>query len=229
MHLKRLAAPRSWHIKRKKSRFVTRPLPSGFPMDECIPLSIVCRDMLGIAQTAKEAKRVLVSGAVLVDGVVRRNPKYSVGLMDVLTVPGLKKNFRVTKTGKGRIVLADIKKAESSIKLCKVKRKMIVKGGKTQVCTHDGRNFLLDKKRAKSVKVGSTLVVKLPEQKIVSHIPFDKGMTVFVTSGKHAGDLASVKEIKDDRVVLKTKDATYETLKEYSFVVGKTKSEVTVL
>jgi ribosomal protein S4E len=54
-------------------------------------------------------------------------------------------------------------------------------------------------------------------------------MSVFVTSGRHVGEMASIKEIKGDRVVLQTKDATYETLKDYSFVVGKTKSEVTLL
>jgi len=71
-HLKRLAAPEFWPIPKKKYTWVFSPSPGPHKKEECIPLAIVVRDILKLAETGKEAKRIIKAGEVIVDGKVRR-------------------------------------------------------------------------------------------------------------------------------------------------------------
>ena len=102
-HLKRLSAPKSWSIKRKKTTFIMRPEPSGHPKELCIPLSIFLKDMVKYAKTTKDVKNILTSKEIFVDGRRRKSPKFAVGFMDVITVPDTKENFRVLLSTKGKI------------------------------------------------------------------------------------------------------------------------------
>jgi small subunit ribosomal protein S4e len=45
---------------------------------------------------------------LLVDGRIRKDPKFPLGLMDVLSIPRIKKNYRVLIDVKGRFVLNEI-------------------------------------------------------------------------------------------------------------------------
>ena len=58
-HLKRLAAPKSWNIKRKANVYVTRPRPGAHSMQESIPFTSFCKDLSNIAQTTKQVKYIL--------------------------------------------------------------------------------------------------------------------------------------------------------------------------
>ena len=55
-HLKRQNAPKSWPIPRKGTTFVVRP---NFGFSKGIPLLIILRDMLKIAENKKEVKKAI--------------------------------------------------------------------------------------------------------------------------------------------------------------------------
>lgn len=57
--MKRLTAPRSWPVKRKTSTWITKPSPGAHAIEEGIPVTVVMRDMLGLAETAKEVRLML--------------------------------------------------------------------------------------------------------------------------------------------------------------------------
>ena len=52
-HLKRLAMPRSWPLPRKTTVWVTRPTPGAHALELCMPVTLVIRDVLGLAKTAR--------------------------------------------------------------------------------------------------------------------------------------------------------------------------------
>ena len=56
MHLKRQEAPKNWPVFRKGTKYVVR---SEFDIQKGIPILIILRDMLKIAQNRKEAKRII--------------------------------------------------------------------------------------------------------------------------------------------------------------------------
>ena len=67
-HLKRHAAPTSWKIRRKKFTWAIKPSPGPHPKERSIPLAVLLRDILGIAENAREAKKIVKAGKIAVTG-----------------------------------------------------------------------------------------------------------------------------------------------------------------
>jgi small subunit ribosomal protein S4e len=232
-HLKRLAAPREWKVARKVAKWITKPLPGPHPKEACLPLLVIVRDMLGLGRNAREAKRIISGGEIKVDQRVRKEHKFPVGLMDVITIERKGMNFRVWLGKGGRMELLEISKREAGVKLCRVERKNYVKGRKVQVGLHDGKNILLSEKDGKVIKIGDSLLISLPEQKIKKQIKLEKGCWVLVIKGVHAGEIAKVQDFKrvegsPEKIVLKKGKEKFETLRKYALVIGKEKPEVKV-
>ena len=141
-HMKRLTMPRSWPLPRKSTIWIQKPNPCGHPLEHCMPLGVVLRDILGVAQTRREAKRIVHSKLVKVDGNFESDSGRGVGLMDVLTVGD--DNYRCILDTNGKLRYRPIPKKKASNKTCRVTGSSTVKGGKTQVHLHDGRNLLFD-------------------------------------------------------------------------------------
>lgn len=219
-YLKRLAMIKSWVVEQKKGiNWIIRPNPGAHSFELGVPLTIILRDMLGYAKTTREVKNILFHKEVLVDGKRRKDHKLIVGLMDVVSIPEIKENFRVILNEKGKITLIKIDDKESKIKLCKIIGKRPIKK-KTQINLSDGKNILVDND---VYKVGETIVVSVPEQKINDQLKFEKGSTVYLIGGKRVGKTGVVENIMTKTVTIKTKDGVIETAKKYCFVVGKDK------
>src|SRR4030042_1299545 len=164
--LKRLLSPRFWKIPKKEYTWVVSPKPGPHPKFYCIPLQIILRDILKIAETAKEAMTILRRGEILVDGKVRTEHGYPVGLFDTISIPRIKKYYRIVPAPNG-LVVAEIPEKESKKKLCKIRNKTSVKG-KIQLNLTDGKNIFVTEKK---YKTGDSLLLQLPSLKVMDHIP----------------------------------------------------------
>ena len=185
-----------------------------------MPVITVLRDVLGICDNAKEAKRIIGNRDVLVDGKAVKNPKAPVGLMDVLSIPKLDADYRVLLTPRGKLTLVKIDKAEAAWKLCRIENKTVVKGGKIQLNLHDGRNIVLDKDQ---YKTGDVLKVSFDGQKVLESYALQSGAAALVSSGNHAGQVETVSEYSvikgPSENVVKFQSGT-ETVKSNVFVIG---------
>lgn len=230
-HLSRLASPRGWDFKRKTTKWITRPMPGPHPLEGSFTLSFLLREMLEYAKTGKEIRTVLNGSNIFVDGVIRKEPKFPVGLMDVVEVAKLDEYYRVVYNRNGKFSLVSIKKDEGSIKLLKIIRKTVVKGGKMQLTFHDGKNFLVDKFEG---SVGDSVLFDLKKKHINKTINLDKGSLIYLSGGSHVGQLGKVKDViksKDlqkPKVVVEIDGNEYITLTKYAFVIGKDKPEVSL-
>ncbi len=81
-HIKRLMMPRSWPLTRKTNIWAQKPNPAGHPLEMCMPLGILLRDILEVAHNMREAKRILQSRKVLVDGKVETNRSRGVNIIE---------------------------------------------------------------------------------------------------------------------------------------------------
>lgn len=220
-HLKTFAAPKTWSFLRKVSKFITRPLPGAHDFTNSQPLVLLLKQR-GLAKTTGEARKIVRSGAVSVDGRVVKEPRFCVGFMDSIHIkPDL--HLRGSIDSKGRLAFVEVESAESSKKVCRVDGKRIVKGGKFQVSLLGGRNIKLEKV---DVKVGDSLVISVPEQKVLDRLELKPGCTVFLLGGSHKGKLSSVVSVKGSKVNCKSDNQEFETLKKFAFVVGKEKPVV---
>ena len=189
-HLKRLAMPRSWPISRKTNVWVTRPTPGAHSLEMCMPISVVLRDVLGMANTTREVRFILHNELAKIDGRVVKDTRRGVGLMDVLTLGD--EHFRCVLDHNGRLRYRPISASEATSKVCRIEGKTTVKGGKTQLNLHDGRNLLVDDPT--QYNTGDSLKISLPEQTIEEHIRFGEGTRCYLVGGTHVGTTAEVQE-----------------------------------
>lgn len=220
-HLKRVAAPRSWPITRKTSKWVAKPSAGPHSEEYGMPLVVVLRDLLHVADKAKEIKQVLHEGKVLVDGRVRKDHRFPVGLFDVISIPELNASYRVMIGSDGKFKLVPV--SDSGSKLLKIVNKTMVPGGKIQLNFHDGTTMLA----ANDYHTKDTVIVKVPERSIGQHLKYEVGSLAIVIEGKHAGTVGKIKDIRivkstaPNRVTISTPTGDFDTVEKYIVVVGK--------
>jgi small subunit ribosomal protein S4e len=227
--VKRQISPEFWAIRRKESQFVIRLKPGPHPKQRAYPLGMVLRDVLNVAGTRHEADRILKTGNVKVDGIVRRDLNFAVGLMDVVEL-AMGQTYRMVPKNSALISPIAIEDAEKGIKLVKITSKTSVRENKIQYGFHDSKTLLSDQK----LKVGDTCVIDLPEVKIKNNIAFEKGCTVLITTGENAGRLGRIEEIKDGifslpkRALVSFDDKSVELPVEMAMAIGTDKPVIKV-
>ena len=92
-HLKRLAAPRTVQLHRKEHIWTIKPAPGPHPLKKSIALGLIVRDYLHLCDTYRETKQIIGNGDVHVDGVPRKDHKFSCGLMDIIVIPKMKQHY----------------------------------------------------------------------------------------------------------------------------------------
>ncbi len=190
--MKRLAAPRSWDISRKASRFVFKPVPGPHPIAASYPLGVVVRDLASIANLSRELKFMMNTGKVKVDGRERRTPRYPVGLFNVVSVPLEGVDFRLVPSSKG-LALAKVNPDEARMKLCSVHSKTKIKGGHIQYGLHDGRSMVDDKL---DLSLGDAVLIEVPSQKVLGQTKLAKGSLGLILTGDRAGQMGKIAEVK---------------------------------
>ena len=217
-HMKRLTMPRSWPLPRKSSVWIQKPNPCGHPLDLCMPMGVILRDVLGVAQNRREAKKILHSKLVKVDGAIETDIGRGVGLMDVLTVGDV--SYKCVLDTNGKLRYRTIPAKEALTKICRVRGKTTIKGAKTQVHLHDGRNLLFNENP--EYKTGDSLVISLPDQEVKSYHKFEEGSIAYLTGGNHIGELATVRgqDIKRSSKANEVQFDDFGTISDYVFIIS---------
>jgi small subunit ribosomal protein S4e len=239
--LKRKPAPAFWPIHRKDKPWVVKPSSGSHSLEKCLPLTLVLRDILGVAQTRKEGKLILAQGKVLVDGKIRKKDDSPVGLMDVISMPDAGKYYRIIPSHKG-LVLTPISKEHSNIKLVRVEDKTAVHNG-VQIALHDGSNMLIkvaDAKNPVEVTYETFDILKMayPEKQVVQSLKTKEGNIAVITGGKNIGKQGKIVEIEKTEakkrrqalvLIEDSEGARYQTILDFVFSIGETEPLITSL
>ncbi len=190
-HLKRKPAPDFWPIHRKEAMWTVKPNAGPHPISRCMPLIIVLREVLGVAKTSSEAKTIIAEEKILVDGKVQREGLFPAGLMDVVSILGMEKWYRVLPNEKG-LFLHSIGKDEAAFKLCRIENKTVLPEGQVQLHLHDGRNLLIKVKDPNRPDEDvfhtlDTLKISLPTQEVLENLKLAEGAAALIINGKNAG------------------------------------------
>lgn len=195
-HLKREASPFYWPILRKEYTWTVRPSPGPHPLKFSIPLLLIVRDMLKYAETYREAKKIIKRGLIRVDGKIRRDESFPVGLMDVVELVPTNEVYRLLPYSRYPLTLVKIPDSEKDVKIGKVINKQRVKNGKIQVTLHDGRNILIDSTSAEIPNTYDSLVIKLSTNEIVQRIPLALGSYGLAYAGRSVSKHGKIIEIR---------------------------------
>ncbi|MGC8931908.1 MAG: 30S ribosomal protein S4e [Thermoproteota archaeon] len=229
--MKRMAAPAYWPVARKTLKWTVKPNPGPHPIESSIPLLILVRDVLGLASSAAEAKKIIHMKKIYVDGKPRWDHKFPVGLMDVISIPDLDSNYRVSSDPYKVLKLVKIDKGEAGLKVVKVIKKTTYAGGRIQLTAHDGKNFLVDPKSELSKVIpGDSLLISLPSLDIERRFPLVLGAPVMVIRGKASGHIGRVEEIGEFITVrdIKNPNLLYRVFPENVIVLGERDPAISV-
>jgi len=239
-HLKRLPAPSFWPILRKEKVWTVKPCPGPHPVSRSLPLLIVVRDLLKLADTNREARKVIVEGHVKVDGVVRKNYKYPVGFMDVIEVVATGDHFRMVPIPVKVMGLVKISSEEALFKLSRIENKTTVKGGHIQLNLYDGRNILIKVSDPRSPEEDlyttmGTVKLKISTGEMLDYYPLKEGAPAMVLGGRNVGKVAKIISIgrgmRHYRKLITLEDFNgnkfYTTLDKI-MVIGKEKPEISL-
>lgn len=188
-HMKRLNAPKHWMLDKMGGTWAPRPSTGPHKLRECLPLILVLRNRLKLALNGKEVQSILMQRLVKIDGKVRTDKNYPVGIMDVISIEKTNEHFRVLYDPKGRFVLQSIKSDEAKFKLCRVKAVRV--GAKAVPCLtlHDGRTIRYPDPLAKN---NDTVKVSLETGKMTDLLKFDNGCTAVITKGQNQGRIGTI-------------------------------------
>ncbi len=187
-----------------------------------------------IALTAREARLIVLSkeGNIAVDGKVRKDPKFPVGFMDVISLVKTKTHYRLLYDFKGRFGLAKISPSEAEFKLCKVKRRAMGPKGVPYVVTNDGRTLRFPHPL---IKTNDSIKVNLRTNEIVTYFKFETGCKVMITGGNNIGRVGTLERVEKhegsyDIVHIKDENGLeFSTRLQNVFVIGTKTSEITLL
>jgi small subunit ribosomal protein S4e len=225
-HQKRLTAPDSWRVAKKAKKFIAKTAP-GPHNARAMPMEVWLRDHMGIARNLKEGRKILHDRSVIVNGKPCRDTKMGIGVFDIISIPKMGKHYRILLDSKGNYRTIEISEEAAKTRLCKIRNKTLIRGGKVQLNLLYGANIIADD----TYRPKDSVVLSLEEANrfaIVDHFPFATGNMAMVIGGRHSGKVGRIVEIKTvqgsvpNRIVLED-DATktqFETIEDYVFMVG---------
>ena len=232
-HLKRKPAPKLWPIYRKSAIWTVKPNPGPHSLSRSLPLGLIVRDVLKFAKTGKEAKNIISQEKIKVDGKVRRDERFLVGLMDVVSIVDTKKSYRLLPSRKG-LLLHPIKSEDEGFKLYRVEDKTVVKGGRVQLDLHDGTSFVIPEDVYQTLDV---LKLSIPDRELIEHTKLKVGANAIVIGGKNIGRYGKVSTIekspnqkrRDLLVTIEDSNGEqFQTILDFVFILGDTKPSISL-
>lgn len=225
-HLKRTSMPNSWPVKKKNITFVTKPNAGSHKLKYVTPIVVLLREVLGYAQTAKDAKYIVYNEEILVNGKKVTDIKAAVGMFDILEIAKTSEKFVVIFNEVGRLKLVPTKDTTVTLKVAK---KTLSVGGKFQLNMMNGYNILVDAKAFAAVKVNDSIVYDFSKKKVVKTLSLAEKAQVYLFDGKFKGQFATVKGftlyngLSKDLVILDVAGAEASTAKDYCYVIENMK------
>ncbi|MBO4248616.1 MULTISPECIES: 30S ribosomal protein S4e [unclassified Halomicrobium] len=224
-HQKRLSVPKSWPVERKTETFTVKA-DAGPHGEAGVPLLIVLRDVLGYADSRKEARYALNNDSVLINGKAVSDEERPVGMFDILAFVERDEYYRVFPGEGGRLALTPIDEDSAQSKLGKIVGKRAVSGDQIQLTLHDGQTLLVEEDT--DYDGGDSIVVGNDDDEVVAHFEYEAGALVTAVDGAHAGEIGEIDEIQvtpgsssNNVLVEQTDGDGFETVEEYVVVIDE--------
>jgi small subunit ribosomal protein S4e len=187
-HIKRLAASNYLKVNRKASKFIARPNPGRHSLAMSIALITFLKEKLS-QMSAKEARKVMASGGIEVNGKQVKDPKFPLGFNDIIYIKPEDIYYKITSGKYGVISFEKVSKENASKNIFKVVGKYTAKGGKIMLRLHNG-NII---EGSNEIKVNDSVV--LQEGKLEKVLKFENGARCMVYMGVHAPETGKIVKI----------------------------------
>ncbi len=182
-------------IRRKGTKYIAG---ASLNVNNAVPVVLAIRDMLHLAQTAREVREMIKQRLLKINGRTVYHLNESIQLFSILEAD---KPYVLTLLPTKRFSLQETKMAKG--RMGKIIGKRLVKDGKLQYSLHDGTSIASKEKWS----VGDTLYLDL-KNKVKSHVALQKGSSVFVISGKYTGLQGTVTQKEGSALTITFKEGS---------------------
>ncbi|HVC58645.1 MAG TPA: S4 domain-containing protein [Candidatus Acidoferrales bacterium] len=218
-HIKGLNAPKYMAIHRKEQRYVVKQDAGRHTLATSVALLLVAKK-LNIVDNSADARKIIKTGNVSVNGKQVNEPKYPVGLNDIIEVKG-HSHYKIGIDRLAKISIGEATKAEAGARICRIIGKYKAEGGELMLRLHDGSIV----KGGKEARVNDSVVLD-HKGKISKIVKLDIGSQCSVINGVHVGSSGAVKELKEGNMhkgksaIIESKEGKFETLVKNIMVTG---------
>ena len=166
-----------------------------------------------------------------VDNKIRRDAKFPVGVMDVISVVKTNEHYRMLYDVKGRFTLLPIKDTEAKFKLCKVKTKAVGPNKIPYIVTNDSRTIRFPHPE---IDEGDTIKYDLEKGQISTWYKNEPGKLCYITGGNNIGRVGTLMHIErhlGSFNIAHIRDAngkTFSTRTGNVFIIGDKKSQISL-
>jgi small subunit ribosomal protein S4e len=221
--MKALNSPDYFFVERKAhGAYVAKPSPGRHTLDRCITLKLFAVKA-GIAENSDQAHAAIKHGHISVNGKKIKNPKYPVGINDVIESIPSKKYYTVGINERGQVSISEAEKEGMHHHIYRVVGKYRASGSKLMLRLHDGSAV-----HAKGeAKVNDSVVLEHGQHSVSEILPLKVGAKCLVIDGVHVGTQGKVTELKPGNmhsgasaVIVHSKDQSFETLVKNILVIN---------
>ncbi len=195
MHLIRQDVTTKLPIPRKGTKYLAR---ASSHISESVTVILAVRDMLKLAKTAKEVRKMVQDKLLKINNVSVMDAHESIKLFNLLEAGKL---YRLSLLPTKKFTLEEVptKDASKELRLVKVRNKRLISGGKIQLNLHDGSNVIT----SDEVAVNDSLYLDI-NGKIKKHLKIEKGKEVLVIEGKHTGKKGVIESLEESTCKIKS-------------------------
>lgn len=187
MHQTRQEITKQLPLPRKGTKYVVR---AASHHSSAVPVLIAIRDVLHLAQTAREVKAMIKGESVKINGRLVRDLHESIKIFNTFEVD---KTYRLILLPTGKFTFEETK--EKDTRLCKVISKSLAKNKVVQLHLHDGTNIVAKD----AIAIGDSVYLDV-NNKVKKHVSLAKGKNAFITSGSYAGNQGMITAIDKKKI-----------------------------
>jgi small subunit ribosomal protein S4e len=192
MHTKRQTIGKAWPIPRKGTEYL---VVTSHERKSGIPILIMLREVMKLADNRKEAKKILNEGHIKINGKIVRKDNFPLLPFDILSIKD--KEYEIGFSDKGKF---EAGKRKSKEKVFRVIDKKVLKNKKIQLNLLYGKNVISNEK----IACGDSVLIK--DKKVVKIIKMEKGKKAIIFAGKNRGKEGDIEGIKDKMITLHSKE-----------------------
>ncbi len=188
-HMKALNTPLYFGVERKGNVYVTKQSPGRFKLSMSIPLLLALDRIETGARNHSELREVIKGGSVKVNYKTVTDPRYPVGLNDIIELAGSGKVYRAGISKVAKFIMDELEGAPKS-RMQKVVGKFKAKGNKPMIRLYDGTVISY----GDNVNVNDTVEVD-ERNKVLKVTKISVDSKCFVYAGVHVGTTGTIKAL----------------------------------
>merc|ERR1712185_126529 len=193
--LKRISSFHQKRFDKLSGIYISKIKQGNHSKIKSISLFQLVKGFLKFSGNHKQVKRLIKSGFFYVNKKKCEQIGFPIGLMDNITIPKIKKNYKLFVSRKGQLKLFKTSFWENDLKLSKISSISSINRHCRLITTEDKHTIRYS---YRDVKIDDSILFTLTDNKVVQIIHCKIGALVIITNGSNKGQIGKIFKITNN-------------------------------